>query len=220
MSQFSADEQDLISRLLSRMTFGEWHNYPGMPKPEHRTLADGPTVVNSLLLYWVQHGRIAIRPGIDRIAGQTVHFTDGTTADYDTILWATGFRPTLPFLDVALVPRRKGVPLRYAAGVVPKGLEKLYYIGMAAPRGPQISVYGVQAKLAIRMIALHEATPGGFAGVAAYLGELQEDEDRIDIVRAVWTQQLADTQRLLDAFATARVHELHTVGVPPTAAIV
>jgi len=31
----------------------------------------------------------------------------------------------------ALVSRRDGVPLRYAGGIVPAGLEKLYYIGLA-----------------------------------------------------------------------------------------
>jgi NADPH-dependent 2,4-dienoyl-CoA reductase/sulfur reductase-like enzyme len=204
MGQFSPDEQDLISRLLARVVIGEAKDYPGMPVPKHRSLAEGSTVVNSLLLYWLQHGRIAVRPGIDRIAGNTVHFTDGTERDYDTILWATGFHASLPFLDDSLVERRFGAPLRFAGGVVPKGLEKLYYIGMAAPRGPQIPVYGVQAKLAIRMIALHEADAEGFAGVAAYLGGLQIEEHRIDIVRAIWNDQLVDTDRLLDAFAAAR----------------
>ena len=51
------------------------------------------------------------------------------------------------------------------AGVVPAGLEKLYYIGLAAPRGPQIPVYGVQAQLAIRMVELHEAAGEGGAGI-------------------------------------------------------
>jgi NADPH-dependent 2,4-dienoyl-CoA reductase/sulfur reductase-like enzyme len=204
MGQFSPDEQDLISRLLARVVIGEAKDYPGMPVPKHRSLAEGSTVVNSLLLYWLQHGRIAVRPGIDRIAGNTVHFIDGTERDYDTILWATGFHASLPFLDDSLVERRFGAPLRFAGGVVPKGLEKLYYIGMAAPRGPQIPVYGVQAKLAIRMIALHEADAEGFAGVAAYLGGLQIEEHRIDIVRAIWNDQLVDTDRLLDAFAAAR----------------
>jgi cation diffusion facilitator CzcD-associated flavoprotein CzcO len=214
LAEFSSDEVDLISRLLARVSIGEWHNYPGMPKPEHRTLAEGATVVNSLLLYWVQHGRIAIRPGIDRISGKTVHFTDGTSSEYDTILWSTGFSSSLPMLDSSLVERRNGAPLRYAGGVVPKGLEKLYYIGMAAPRGPQIPVYGVQTKLAIRMIALHEAASGGFAGVATYLGGLQDDEHRIDIVRAVWEDQMADTGRLLDALGAAHnVHQLDSAVV-------
>ncbi|TPW74239.1 flavin-containing monooxygenase [Schumannella soli] len=204
MAQFAPEEQDLLSRLLAKVVIGEAKDYPGMPEPKHRTLADGSTVVNSLLLHWIQHGRVHVRPGIERIEGTTVHFADGTSGEYDTILWATGFRSSLPFLDDALVERRNGAPLRYAGGIVPKGLEKLYYIGMAAPRGPQIPVYGVQSKLALRMVALHEAADGGFAGVAAYLGGLQDDDDRIDIVRAVWNEQLADTERLLDAFASAR----------------
>ncbi|WP_203579163.1 flavin-containing monooxygenase [Microbacterium hibisci] len=207
LAEFAPDEQDLISRLLARVSIGEAKDYPGLPVPKHRTLAEGSTVVNSLLLYWLQHGRVTVRPGIERIAGATVHFTDGTAREYDTILWATGFHSSLPFLADELVERRYGAPLRYAGGVVPKGLEKLYYIGMAAPRGPQIPVYGVQAKLAIRMIALHEAADGGFAGVAAYLGGLQDDEHRIDIVRAIWNDQMADTERLLDAFAAARETE-------------
>ncbi|MCW3492571.1 flavin-containing monooxygenase [Microbacterium sp. SSM24] len=207
LSAFAPDEQDLISRLLARVSIGEAKDYPGMPVPKHRSLAEGSTVVNSLLLYWVQHGRVAIRPGIERIAGTTVHFTDGTARDYDTILWATGFHSSLPFLADDLVERRCGAPLRFAGGVVPKGLEKLYYIGMAAPRGPQIPVYGVQAKLAIRMIALHEEAPGGFAGVQAYLAGLQNEEHRIDIVRAIWNDQMADTDRLLDAFSAARESE-------------
>jgi hypothetical protein len=205
MSQFSPDEQDLIARLLARVTIGEWDDYEGMPQPKHHTLAEGRTVVNNLMLYWVQHGRVTIRPGIDRIEGKTVHFSDGTAREYDTILWATGFHSSLPFLDDELIPRSHGVPLRYAAGIVPQGLEKLYYIGLSAPRGPQIPVYGVQAKLAARMLELHEAAPGGFAGIQAYLAELQEADDRIDIVRAIWADQLADTERLLDAFSLSRL---------------
>ncbi|MGO2751101.1 MAG: flavin-containing monooxygenase [Pseudoclavibacter sp.] len=208
LGSFSPDEQDLISRLLARVTVGEWSDYPGMPKPQHRTLAEGATVVNNLLLYWVQHGRVTIRPGIASIEGKTVRFDDGGERDYDTILWATGFNSSLPFLDDSLVARRRSAPLRYGAGIVPEGLEKLYYIGMAAPRGPQIPVYGVQTKLAIRMLRAHEAAPGGFAAVGGYLEGLQEAEDRIDIVRAIWDEQRADTERLLDAFAIARGPEV------------
>ena len=204
MSEFNAADQDLIARLLAKVSIGEWENYPGMPKPEHETLADGAVTVNDLLLFWIQHGRIKVRPGIARFEGKTVHFTDGTSGEYDTILYATGFKPSLPFLDESLLQRSKGVPLRYAGGIVPVGLEKLYYIGLSAARGPQIPIYGVQTKLAIRMIALHEAAGSGGAGVQAYLAGLQEADDRIDIVRSVWNEQMADTERLLDAYALIR----------------
>jgi hypothetical protein len=201
LSEFTPSDQDLIYRLLTRVSIGEWKDYPGMPQPEHETLASGRVVVNDLLPYWIQHGRVTVRPGISRFDANTVTFSDGTRQTYGTILWATGFHASLPFIDESLVHRRNQVPLRYAGGIVPAGLEKLYYIGLAAPRGPQIPVYGVQTKLAIRMIALHEAAGEGGAGVQAYLAGLQEADDRIDIVRNVWNDQIADTERLLDALA-------------------
>lgn len=204
LSEFSPSDQDLIARLLARVSIGEWFNYPGMPQPEHDTLAGGATVVNDLLLYWIQHGRIKVRPGISRLDGRTVHFTDGTSGEYDTILWATGFHASLPFIDESLLQRSNSVPLRLAGGIVPLGLEKLYFIGLAAPRGPQIPVYGVQTKLAIRMIALNEAAGEQGAGLQAYLAGLQQPDDRIDIVRNTWNEQMADTERLLDAYAMIR----------------
>jgi hypothetical protein len=205
MSEFSAADQDLIARLLARVSIGQNSDYPGLPVPTHDRLADGPVVVNDLLLYWIHHGRVnVVGHGVTGFDGHTVHFADRSSREYDTVLWATGFRSTLPFLDDALVPRRSGHPLRYAGGIIPQGLDKLYYIGLSAPRGPQIPVYGVQAKLAERMIRLHEhAGPGG-AGVADYFARLQEADDRIDLPRDIWTAQIADTERLLDAYVATR----------------
>lgn len=202
MAEFSPEEQDFLARMLSRVSIGEAKNYPGMPSPKAHTLAEGRAVVNTLMPYWVHHGRIGIVPGIERFEGKTVHFSDGTAKEYDTILWATGFHASVPFVDESLVERSNGVPLRYAAGIVPKGLEKLYYIGLSAPRGPQIPVYGTQAKRVVEMIRIHE-TAGGFAPVQAYLAGLQEANDVIDIVRVVWEDQLEDTDRLLAAYKTA-----------------
>lgn len=197
---FSPSDQDLLARLLARVSIGENRDYPGLPTPKHTTLAGGAAVVNDLLLYWIHHGRIKVRPGIERIDGNSVYFADATAGEYDTILWATGFHASLPFLDESLLRRRAGVPVRYAAGILPEGLEKLYFIGLIAPRGPQIPIYGVQAKVVARVIALHEKAGPRGAGIAGYLGRLQDSEDRIDIVRDVWLEQLADTERLLDAF--------------------
>lgn len=203
LAEFSPEEQDFLARMLARVSIGEAKNYPGMPEPKARTLAEGRAVVNTLLPYWIHHGRIGIVPGIERFEGKTVHFADGTSKEYDTILWATGFHASVPFLDESLIERSNGVPLRYAAGIVPKGLEKLYYIGLSAPRGPQIPVYGTQAKRVVEMIRIHEAAPGGFAPLQSYLAGLQEANDVIDIVRVVWEDQLEDTDRLLAAYKSA-----------------
>jgi trans-aconitate methyltransferase len=46
------------------------------------------------------------------------------------------------------------------------------------------------------MIALRERSD---LALAAYFAGLQEPETRIDIVRHVWLDQMADTERLLDA---------------------
>jgi cation diffusion facilitator CzcD-associated flavoprotein CzcO len=201
MKDFTPSDQDLLARLLAKVSIGDNADYPGLPTPAHKSLAEGATVVNDLLLYWIHHGRVRVRPGVERFDGTTVYFEDGTSGDYDTILWATGFHPSLPFLDGDLVRRRNGAPIRYAAGIIPEGLEKLYYIGLIAPRGPQIPIYGVQAKVVARMIGLHEKAGPHGAGVGTYLSTLQQSETRIDIVRDIWLEQLADTERLLDAFA-------------------
>ena len=200
LQQFTPDEQDLLNRLLAKVVLGEPASY-GLPAPRSRTLSGGPTTVNSLLLYWIQHGRVGVRPGIERFDGSTVHFVDGSAADYDTVLWATGFNVAVPFLADDLLPWSAGCPLRRAGGILPEGVEQLYFIGLIAPRGPQIPVYGAQAKLVTRMIALHERGAG--AAVGERFEALHPPEDRVDIVRDVWLRQMADTERVLDTFEPA-----------------
>jgi cation diffusion facilitator CzcD-associated flavoprotein CzcO len=203
LAGFSPEEQDLLSRLLARVSIGENHNYPGMPAPQAHTLAGGPTTVNDLLLYWIHHGRVRVVPGISHFAGRTVHFTDGTCREYDSILWATGFNVKLPFLSDDQIAWRGGVPVRRAGGILPEGVEKLYFVGLIAPRGPQIPIYGAQTKLIVRMIRLYEEAGFHALALSNCFASLQEPELRIDIVRPVWLEQMADTERLLTALEAA-----------------
>lgn len=196
---FTFEEQDLLTRLLIRVSKGTWENYPGLPEPPFRTLAEGAPVVNDLLLYWIQHGRVTVVPGIERFEGRTVHFSDGTSREYDTVLWATGFHPSLPFLADDLVETADGVPLRTGGGIVPAGLDRLYLIGMAAPRGPQIALYPVQSELALAMAELWEQ--GLDRSLAAALEAEQPFEQRIDMLRPVWEAQMEATRGLVQRLA-------------------
>ena len=152
LKEFSFEEQDLLTRLDPCPR--DWENYP-VCRPPTRTIAEGKPVVNDLLLYWIHHGRISVVPGLDRFEDRTVHFVDGTSREFDTIIWATGFHPSLPFLDPALLRTRRS-PVADRRRVVPAGLDRLYLIGMAAPRGPQIMLYPIQSRLALAMVQLWE----------------------------------------------------------------
>jgi len=207
LREFSPEEQDFLNRMLSKVVLGDPTAY-GLPAPESPTLAGGATTVNSLLMYWIHHGRVGVRPGIERFDGRTVHFTDGSSAEYDNVLWATGFNVRLPFLADDVVAWESGVPVRHGGGILPEGVEQLYFIGLIAPRGPQIPIYGMQAKLVARMIALQEQG----VRVAEQLERLQEPELRVDIVRDIWLEQMADTERLVEAFESVGAPAAETVG--------
>ena len=190
--------QERVTRALVRVVVGPPEVYRGLPRPVTRNLNKQPPVVNNLLLYWIQHGRIDVVPAIERIDGQVVHFADGTSREFDTILWATGFRAALPFLDPDLLRWQDGVPLRVAGLTVPVGLRHLYFIGLAAPRGPQLPVYSAQTRLVARLLRLAEA---GRLPAGAF--DKQVPDNRIDIVRGVWNVQMRQTARIVDTLEKA-----------------
>jgi hypothetical protein len=124
--------QRQVVKLAARASFGRYERY-GLRHPDHRPFDKHPTV-NSQLLYHLRHGRVRPRPDIERLDGTTVHFADGTAFDYDTIVWATGFNISFPFLDPALFEWRDGVPVRVGSLFAP-GLANLYIFGLQQPRG-------------------------------------------------------------------------------------
>ena len=193
--------QERVSRLLVDVVIGRPSRYRGMPDPETRNLNDQPPVVNTLLPYWIQHGRIRVVPAIARFDGATVHFVDGKSGEFDTVLLATGFNATFPFLDHSLLQWRDGVPLRVAAMTVPVGLERLYFVGLAAPRGPQLPVYSHQARLVARFVRLVQDRS---VGLAAHFADREPHDSRIDIVRKYWTAQLDRANREVDRLGRGR----------------
>lgn len=70
----------------------------GFPEPDHKLYESHP-IVNTLVLYHLGHGDLDVQPDIDRFDGTTVHFTDGTSAEYDMVLLATGYKLDYPYID-------------------------------------------------------------------------------------------------------------------------
>lgn len=195
INELPAELQNSLMQVLIMASLGNWKNYPGMPQPDSFNLDEQPPVVNNLLLYWIQHGRIAIKPAITAIENKTVTFSDGSQQQYDTILWATGFHTRLPFLADELLEWQQGVPLRTAGMTLPTRLENLWFVGLAAPRGAQWPVYCAQTRLIARMIELKQQ---GMRNLAGLFARQQVAEARIDIVRRIWQQNMDETHRTLD----------------------
>ena len=102
-------------------------------------------------------------------------------------------KATLPFLEAQSLQWADGVPLRVAGMTLPVGLERLYFVGLAAPRGPQLPVYSAQTRLIAKFLTAQERD-ADFAPSALYTGS-SRPESRIDIPRHEWQRDMDRTHR-------------------------
>jgi NAD(P)-dependent dehydrogenase (short-subunit alcohol dehydrogenase family) len=70
----------------------------GAPAPDPSLFAAGVTLAQQYLPL-VAEGRITVRPWLQSVDGKTATFADGSAADFDGILFGTGFELDLPFLS-------------------------------------------------------------------------------------------------------------------------
>jgi cation diffusion facilitator CzcD-associated flavoprotein CzcO len=183
--------QERLTRALIDVALGPPERY-GLPAPATRNLHRNRQVVNGQLLHFIHHGRVRVAPGIERFDGHDVHFSDGTSRTFDTIVYATGFKVTLPFLESTPLEWADGVPLRVAGMTLPVGLERLYFVGLAAPRGPQLPVYSAQARLIAKFLTAQERA--GTELAALYTRD-SRPEARIDIPRHEWQRDMDRSRR-------------------------
>lgn len=189
---------DPVLRFMIRMSVGSPETY-GLPKPVAKSLNDQRPVVNSLVLHWIQHGRVVPAAGLRRFDGNVVEFVDGSRHEVDTVVWATGFQAALPFLSDELIQREEGIPLRVAGCILPfDGPARLYFVGLGAPRGPQLPVYSDQAEVIMAMLDLQERIDRHLVEI---FSASDTPEKRIDIVRAYWNDQMKRTRRRLQRLA-------------------
>ncbi|WP_420409661.1 flavin-containing monooxygenase [Hoeflea sp.] len=140
----------LVERII-KFTVGPYARY-GLPEPDFPFLSRHPTL-NTDVLERIRHGMITVRPAISSAEGSKIGFSDGTSGEFDTIIWATGFRLGVPFLsqvcddwdDVTQVP----LYLR----MLPESEPNLYFIGLVQPVGCIWVVADLQARLAAAEIS-------------------------------------------------------------------
>jgi thioredoxin reductase len=70
----------------------------GLPTPNHKFFEAHPTQSVELPLR-LGSGDVVPKPNVTGLDGATVHFEDGTSSDFDVIVYATGYNITFPFFD-------------------------------------------------------------------------------------------------------------------------
>ncbi|MYM56923.1 flavin-containing monooxygenase [Thalassovita mangrovi] len=121
-----------IDGVILKWFVGDPAKY-GFPKPDYKLYESHP-VVNSLVLFHAGHGDLTVRPDIDRMDGHTVHFKDGSQADYDMILAATGYKLHYPFIDRELLNWQGDAPHLYLNAMHP-ARDDIFVLGMLEASG-------------------------------------------------------------------------------------
>lgn len=123
-----------IDGALIRALIGKPSDY-GLPDPDYRLYESHP-VVNSLVLHHLGHGDIKARPDLASIEGRQAVFCDGSRADYDLILQATGYKLDYPFIarEELNWPERAGAPQLYLNIFHPEH-DDLFMMGMVEASG-------------------------------------------------------------------------------------
>jgi hypothetical protein len=185
-------------RALLRIAFGRPQDF-GLPAPDHKLL-ESPPIVNSLLPYYAAHGRVSPRPDIEKLDGDKVHFVDGSIHTVDVIVYATGFRVDMPFLDGRHVGWKDGRPDLYLMAMS-RQHDNLFVAGLTDGTGGHFPTVDLQTRLIARFIkASEEDTPAARRLKDAKRSQVPDVSGGIDFIdspRSLTQFELTTYARLL-----------------------
>ena len=147
----------LFYRFGMRVLVGPHHRY-GLERPDHNLFEAHPTACNTYLDHLI-HGRIAVKPGIERLDGKRVIFTDGTAEEVDLLIWATGYRPSFPFMDPAYILDEQGRSKLFIH-TFDRERDDFFVVGLFEPaEGGVWQIADYQARLIAAFIKAQESDP-------------------------------------------------------------
>jgi dimethylaniline monooxygenase (N-oxide forming) len=149
----------LLNTLYARAVASELGPLPpSWPVPSHRLL-EGIPIVSSDLLPAVRDGAVAVRPAVERLGGDRVWFADATEEPFDDIIYATGYRVSLPFLAPELVSLTgRELPL-YRRIVPPEAPPGIFFAGFVDAPGGLLPLVETQAAWIVAVISGRLALP-------------------------------------------------------------
>ncbi len=139
-----------LSEFLLRLTVGPPERY-GLPEPSRGLFQDHPTITDTVLSR-ISHGELTPKPGIASLAPGSVAFTDGSEEPVDAIVWCTGYRVAMPFLDESLTgPDPKELPLYKR--IFHLDCPDLFFVGLMQSTGSAFPIVERQAQILAEYLA-------------------------------------------------------------------
>lgn len=120
----------IFPRALARIT-------RSLPRPESLGLPPAPrdpflkrSAVNDEILGCLAEGRIRAKPGLRSFEGQLAVFADGTREPIDAVVFATGYRFTLPYLSREVLGVDDAADLPLYRGILHPVHPRLFVVGV------------------------------------------------------------------------------------------
>jgi dimethylaniline monooxygenase (N-oxide forming) len=151
-----------LQRFFLQLTINRAQGDPtefGLPKPDHRIAEAHPTV-SSDLLPRIGHGRITVKPNIQRLEGDSVRFVDGSVEKIDRIVYCTGYKISFPFVDHELLDPSGDNRIELYRRVVHPDLPGLYFIALVQPLGAMMPIAELQSEWIADVIEGKVPLPG------------------------------------------------------------
>jgi cation diffusion facilitator CzcD-associated flavoprotein CzcO len=128
-----------------------------LPDPDYALDQAHPTMTDEIPRL-VAHGDLIVKPEIDRYDGERVLFKDGTAETVDTIVFATGYQPVIPYIDEGLIYGEDGRP-RLLFNVVHPEHEGLFAVGLTQANGSMWRTADYQSQLVANLIVAGRHAP-------------------------------------------------------------
>jgi hypothetical protein len=151
--------QHFLMNRVVKSQIGDPKNY-GLPQPTYKPWEAHGTVSGEFLQR-AGSGDIKARPGIDRLDGHTVHFTDGSSGEFDVIVWCTGYKISFPFFDQPeFMANEQNQPPRLFKRMLIPGVPNLVYMGLAQSLPTLVNFAEQQSRLLAPYLKGEYAPPG------------------------------------------------------------
>ncbi|XP_069825155.1 dimethylaniline monooxygenase [N-oxide-forming] 2-like [Dendropsophus ebraccatus] len=140
----------MLAAKINEKIMSSWFNHSNFGlEPKFRLKHP---IVNDYLPSLILQGSIKVKPSIRSFSETSVAFEDGSVADVDEVIFATGYNSTFPFLDEDIIKLNNNDVSLYKY-VFPIYLQKptLAFLGLVQPLGPIIPTVELQARWATRV---------------------------------------------------------------------